>query len=63
MTAPVAISSSGDLAHQAAIHGTKDVHDVLGMDMCKFMKIIDEQTGEWSREKRQNLMTNWLSSR
>ena len=52
----------GNLSHQAAIQRTKDVHDVIGMDMCKFMQIIDEQTGEWSREKGQNLMTNWLST-
>ena len=52
----------GNLAHQAAVQRTKDVHDVTSMDMCKFMEITDEQTGKWSREEGQNLMTNWLSS-
>lgn len=52
----------GDLAHNAALQRTKDVHDVIGMDMCSFMEIIDEQEGRWSREEGQNLMTNWLST-
>ena len=52
----------GGLSHAAAIQRTKDVHDVIGMDMCNFMTIIDEQTGEWSRDKGQSLMTNWLST-
>ena len=45
----------GNLAHQAAVQRTKDVHDVTSMDMCKFMEITDEQTGKWSREEGQNL--------
>ena len=52
----------GQLSNQAAVQRTKDVDDVIGMDMCKFMTIIDRQTAEWSRDKAQNLMTNWLSS-
>ncbi|MFA3919231.1 sugar ABC transporter substrate-binding protein [Ruegeria hyattellae] len=52
----------GQLSNQAAVQRTKDVHDVVGMDMCSFMEIIDEQTAEWSRDKAQDLMTNWLSS-
>jgi inositol transport system substrate-binding protein len=52
----------GDLAHAAAVQRTKDVKDVIGMDMCNFMSIIDEQTGGWSRDKGQSLMTNWLST-
>ena len=52
----------GQLSNQAAVQRTKDVHDVIGMDMCNFMTIIDEQTAEWSRDKAQDLMTNWLSS-
>ncbi|MEX0351055.1 MAG: sugar ABC transporter substrate-binding protein [Paracoccaceae bacterium] len=52
----------GQLSNQAAVQRTKDVHDVVGMDMCNFMEIIDEQTAEWSRDKAQDLMTNWLSS-
>ena len=52
----------GQLSNQAAVQRTKDAHDVMGMDMCNFMKLIDEQTAEWSRDKAQDLMTNWLSS-
>lgn len=52
----------GQLSNQAAIQRSKDVHDVLSMDMCSFITLIDEQTAEWSRDKAQNLMTNWLSS-
>ena len=52
----------GQLSNQAAVQRTKDVEDVLGMDMCNFITIIDKQTAEWSRDKAQDLMTNWLSS-
>ncbi|MEJ6403356.1 sugar ABC transporter substrate-binding protein [Yoonia sp. 2307UL14-13] len=52
----------GQLSNQAAVQRTKDVDDVIGMDMCNFMNIIDRQTAEWSRDKAQDLMTNWLSS-
>jgi inositol transport system substrate-binding protein len=52
----------GQLSNQAAVQRTKDVHDVIGMDMCNFITLIDEQTAEWSRDKAQDLMTNWLSA-
>jgi len=52
----------GMLSNQAAVQRTKDVDDVLGMDMCNFIEIIDRQTAEWSRDQAQDLMTNWLSS-
>ncbi len=52
----------GQLSNQAAVQRTKDVEDVVGMDMCNFMKVIDKQTAEWSRDKAQDLMANWLSS-
>ncbi|MBP1807635.1 substrate-binding domain-containing protein [Rubellimicrobium aerolatum] len=52
----------GDLAHQAAVQRTKDVHDVLATPDCSFITITDEQVGGWSREGGSNLMTNWLSS-
>ncbi len=52
----------GDLNHNAAIQRTKDLHDVIGMDMCNFMTVTDEQEGKWSRDNAQNLMANWLSS-
>ena len=53
---------NGQLSNQAAVQRSKDVYDVIGMDMCKFMTIIDEQTANWSRDEAQDLMTNWLSS-
>lgn len=52
----------GQLSNQAAIQRSKDVHDVIGMDMCKFITLIDEQTANWSRNEAQDLMTNWLST-
>lgn len=52
----------GELSNQAAIQRTKDVDDIIGVDMCNFIEIIDRQTSNWSRDTAQNLMTNWLSS-
>jgi inositol transport system substrate-binding protein len=52
----------GELSNQAAVQRTKDVHDILGTDMCKFIELIDEQTANWSRDEAQDLMTNWLSA-
>lgn len=52
----------GQLSNQAAVQRTKDVDDVIGMDMCNFITIIDRQTAEWSRDQASDLMTNWLSS-
>ncbi len=52
----------GQLSNQAAVQRTKDVHDILGIDMCNFITLIDEQTANWSRDEAQDLMTNWLSA-
>lgn len=52
----------GQLSNQAAVQRTKDVHDVVGMDMCSFMKVVEEQTANWSRVEAQDLMTNWMSA-
>jgi inositol transport system substrate-binding protein len=52
----------GELQNQSAIQRTKDVHVVIGMDMCKFITIINEQTANYQRNQAQDLMTNWLSS-
>ena len=52
----------GSLSHQAALQRTKDVEDVVGTDMCNFIKIHDKQSSEWSRDGAQTLMTNWLST-
>jgi inositol transport system substrate-binding protein len=53
---------NGQLTNQAAVQRSKDVYDVIGMDMCNFMEIIDEQTANWSRDEAQDLMTSWMSS-
>ncbi len=53
---------NGQLSNQAAVQRSKDVHDVIGMDMCNFMTLIDEQTANWNRDEAQSLMTNWLSA-
>lgn len=53
---------NGQLSNQAAVQRSKDVYDVIGMDMCNFMEIIDEQTANWSRDEAQDLMSNWMSS-
>ena len=53
---------NGQLSNQAAVQRSKDVHDVIGMDMCNFMELIDEQPANWSRDEAQDLMTNWLSA-
>lgn len=52
----------GDLANQAAVQRTKDIHDVIATDECKGMKILDEQTAVWDPVKAQDLMTNWISA-
>ena len=52
----------GELSNQAAIQRTKDFDDVIGMDMCSFISVVDRQTANWSRDQAQNLMTNWLSA-
>jgi inositol transport system substrate-binding protein len=52
----------GELSNQAAVQRTKDVHDIIGIDMCNFITLVDEQTANWSRDQAQDLMTNWLST-
>ncbi|MCR9122946.1 MAG: sugar ABC transporter substrate-binding protein [Phyllobacteriaceae bacterium] len=52
----------GQLSNQAAIARSQDVRDILGIAMCEFIELIDEQTANWSRDEAQDLMTNWLSS-
>jgi inositol transport system substrate-binding protein len=52
----------GELSNQAAIQRTKDFDDIIGIDMCNFINVIDRQTANWSRDEAQNLMTNWLSA-
>jgi len=52
----------GQLSNQAAVQRSKDVDDILGIDMCNFITLIDRQTANWSRDEAQDLMTNFMSS-
>ncbi len=52
----------GDLANQAAVQRTKDIHDVIATADCAGMKILDEQTAVWDPVKAQDLMTNWIAA-
>ncbi|EYD77379.1 Inositol transport system sugar-binding protein [Rubellimicrobium mesophilum DSM 19309] len=52
----------GELSNQAAVQRTQDVHDVIGTPDCSFMTIVEEQTGNWSRQQGADLMSNWLSA-
>jgi ABC-type sugar transport system substrate-binding protein len=52
----------GDLANQAAVQRTKDIHDVIATPECAGMKILDEQTAVWDPVKAQDLMTNWIAA-
>jgi inositol transport system substrate-binding protein len=53
----------GELSNQAAVQRTADIHDVMASGQCGVeLKIIDQQTANWSRDQAQSLMTNWLST-
>ncbi len=52
----------GKLSNQAAVQRSQDVRDIVGISMCNFIDLIDEQSAEWSRNMAQDQMTNWLSS-
>ena len=52
----------GELSNQAARQRTQDVHDVIATPECSGIKIVEEQTGNWSRAQGQDLMTNWISA-
>lgn len=52
----------GELSNQAARQRTQDVHEVIATPECSFMKIVEEQTANWSRTQGADLMSNWLSA-
>ena len=52
----------GELSNQAAVQRTQDVKDVIATPDCSFIKIIDLQTANWSRDKAQSLMANWITA-
>ncbi|PYE28872.1 monosaccharide ABC transporter substrate-binding protein (CUT2 family) [Rhizobium sp. PP-WC-2G-219] len=57
-----AVVMMGELSNQAARMRTQDIKDVLATPDCSFIKIVEEQTANWSRTQGSDLMTNWLSA-
>jgi ABC-type sugar transport system substrate-binding protein len=52
----------GELSNQAARQRTQDVHDVIATPECQFIKVVEQQTGNWRRTEGHDLMANWLSA-
>lgn len=52
----------GELTNQAALQRTQDIHEVLATPECSGLKIVQQQTAEWSRTKGSDLMTNWIAA-
>ena len=52
----------GQLSNQAAVQRTADIHDVFKSADCSGMKILQEQTANWSRTEAADLMTNWITA-
>ena len=52
----------GQLSNQAAVQRTADIHDVIKSADCSGIKILQEQTANWSRTEAADLMTNWITA-
>lgn len=52
----------GELTNQAALQRTQDIHDVIATPQCSGLKIVQQQTADWSRTKGSDLMTNWIAA-
>ncbi|MOA26589.1 D-ribose-binding periplasmic protein precursor [compost metagenome] len=52
----------GELSNQAARMRTQDIKDVVATPDCSFIKLVEEQSANWSRTQGSDLMTNWLSA-
>lgn len=61
-TEATAVVLMGELSNQAARMRTQDIKDVIATPECSFIKIAEEQTGNWSRTQAADLMTNWITS-
>ncbi len=61
-TEATAVVLMGELSNQAARMRTQDIKDVIATPECSFIKIVEEQTANWSRTQGADLMTNWLSA-
>lgn len=57
-----AVVMVGELSNQAARQRTADIHDVLKLQMCNRIEVVEEQTANWKRTEGADLMTNWLSA-
>ncbi|MFC3073345.1 sugar ABC transporter substrate-binding protein [Shinella pollutisoli] len=57
-----AVVMMGELSNQAARMRTQDIKDVVATADCSFIKLVEEQTANWSRTQGADLMTNWLSA-
>ena len=58
-----AVMLIGLLSNEAAVTRSQDVREVFGgLSMCKGIKLVDEQVGEWQRTKANDIVTNWISS-
>lgn len=52
----------GELSNQAARQRTADVEDVIKTPECSGIKLLEKQTGNWSRTQGTDLVTNWISA-
>lgn len=52
----------GELTNQAALQRTQDIHDVIATPECSGLKVVEQQTANWSRTLGSDLMTNWISA-
>jgi ABC-type sugar transport system substrate-binding protein len=52
----------GELSNQASRMRTQAIKDVIATPDCSFMKVGEEQVGNWSRTQGADLVTNWLSA-
>ncbi|MDQ0456467.1 sugar ABC transporter substrate-binding protein [Rhizobium paknamense] len=57
-----AVIMMGELSNQAARVRTQAVKDLAGKGDCAGLKIVEEQTANWSRTQGADLVTNWLSA-
>lgn len=57
-----AVVMMGELSNQAARMRTADIHQVLKTPECSGIKVVEEQTANWSRTQGADLMANWLSA-
>ncbi|TYL48821.1 sugar ABC transporter substrate-binding protein [Marinomonas sp. IMCC 4694] len=52
----------GTLGDNAAQQRTKDIHDVIATPECSGLKIVVEQSANFTRTEGNDLMTNWLTA-